>query len=289
MFKAFKKIRLLSSVFILSAGLFLFTGCQTTFKLKGNYVTNPEVYPESSLCPPVIEWEPLQEGFEITSYKIRSLGVSWHCVKIDLDNPKLHVHIEPHKNNIGSIFKVKDFARATKSVAAINTTPFELPNKTYVPVGIIKINGEEITPPVERYCAFVLSKNEDNHFRAGIIDRQTQGAFDDYLYAVGGFFTIYKDNQIISFHKGKRSRSGCGISHDGRYLYLMTVTPFFHPTDRNGLNYEECAIIFRKLGCTKAMQFDGGHSCALVVNGKQVESTFMQRKVPIALGFSVED
>ena len=121
-----------------------------------------------------------------------------------------------------------------------------------------------------------------------ILSRQLH-AFEDYLYAVGGFFTIYEDNNIISFNKGKRSRSGCGISGEGRYLYLMTVTPFFHPTDRNGLNYEECAIIFRRLGCTKAMQFDGGHSCALVVNGKQVEAPFMQRKVPIALGFSVEE
>ena len=70
-------------------------------------------------------------------------------------------------------------------------------------------------------------------------------------------------------------------------LYILVATPVFSLTDKNGLNYEECAAILKKLGCTDAMQFDGGHSSALVVNGKDVEKPFLQRKVPTVLLFGL--
>ena len=119
-----RKIRLYSiAIFVLFAGLF-FNSCQTTIKLKGNYVTNPAVFPEEELCPPVIEWDPIQDGFEITSFKIRRLGVSWHCVRIDLDNPKLSIVYAPHEDSLGQLFNVKDFARQYHTVVAINSAPF---------------------------------------------------------------------------------------------------------------------------------------------------------------------
>jgi hypothetical protein len=36
------------------------------------------------------------------------------------------------------------------------------------------------------------------------------------------------------------------------------------------------------------MQFDGGHSSALLVYTKDIEKPFLQRKVPTALGFCAE-
>ena len=121
-----------------------------------------------------------------------------------------------------------------------------------------------------------------------LLDTENEIEEDEFDYAIGGFYTIYEDEQILPFKKNKRSRTGCGISHDGKFLYLMVTTPDFHLRDRNGLNYEECALIFRNLGCTKAMQFDGGHSSAMIVNGKAVETPFLQRKVPTALSISIK-
>lgn len=279
------KIKTFTFIFSL---LFFLTSCQTLGSLKGEFISSPPVFPEPELCPKEITWKEFEDGFLITSHNIRELGVSWHCVKIDLNNPNLKIYMEPHKTNLGSTFKVKDFAKATKSAVAINTTPFDLAGKTYLPEGIVKYNNEQIWPPKERYCALAFTKTEENLFRAEIINQQSPDVFEDIPFAMGGFFTVLKDNEIIPFAKNKRSRTGCGISDNGRYLYLMVTTPFFHPTDRNGLNYEECALIFRKLGCDNAMQFDGGHSSAMVVNGKPVETPFMQRKVPVAIGFSIK-
>lgn len=283
--KSFFKLSLLFVSLFLS--LFL-TSCVTTASFKGEFVSDPEIYPESALYPKEIVWEELQPGFQITSHNIKKIDVSWHCVKIDLDTPNLKIHIEPHNSaKLGLTFWVKDFAKQTNSVVAINASPFDLDGKTYLPVGIVKINDKELSVPKEKYCALGFTK-QINGFKAEIIDKQTPENLVEYPTALGGFYTIFEENQILPFRKNKRSRTGCGISDDGRFLYLMVTTPFFHLRDRNGLNYEECAMIFRYLGCEKAMQFDGGHSSAMVVKGKSVETPFLQRKVPVAIGFSVE-
>ena len=79
-----------------------------------------------------------------------------------------------------------------------------------------------------------------------------------------------------------------GISHNVRYLYLLAVSPVFSPTDRNGLCYEECALILKSLGCTDAMQFDGGHYSGLFAAGKYLERSMFARKIPAALGIKVK-
>ena len=106
-----------------------------------------------------------------------------------------------------------------------------------------------------------------------------------YDYAIGGFYVILQDGQLLEFAQTRRSRTACGTDDTGSTLYLFAVTPDFSLTDRNGLSYPECAAIMQQLGCTNAMQFDGGHSTSMVVNGKNVRAPLFQRKVPAAVGF----
>lgn len=267
--------------------LFSLFSCQSIKNLKEEFYTEPAILYENQICPSEIQWKEFSPGFWKTSFHIDSIDVSWTAVKIDLNNPELHFIVAPQSNTLGQLFHVKKFAKKTKSIVAINTTPFDL-GKTEFPIGITKDKGKIITPTVERYCALALNKNQDNQWRAEIINHQTPESVENYDYAIGGFFTTYENEEFIPFAKNKRSRTGCGISHEGRFLYIMVCTPDFHPTDRNGLNYEECSLIFQKMGCTKAMQFDGGHSSALIIQGKNINPPFMQRKVPVALGFSIQ-
>lgn len=281
-----KTSKVLSSVLWIFL-LFLLFSCQTIDNLKKEFYTEPEVLYENQICPSEIQWKSFAPGFWKTDFHINSIGVSWTAVKIDLNNPELHFFVAPQSETLGQLFSVKKFARKTKSIVAINTTPFDL-GKTEFPIGITKDQGKIITPTVEKYCALAFIKNETNQWRAQIINHQTPEAIEDYTYAIGGFFTTFENNEFLKFKKNKRSRTGCGISDGGRYLYLMVCTPDFHPTDRNGLNYEECSLIFQKMGCDKAMQFDGGHSSALIIKGKNINPPFLQRKVPVALGFSIK-
>lgn len=267
--------------------IFLNLSCQSTKIFEETYST-PEVLPVEILYPQKTEWTQIQEGFEITGGKINSQRVSWHCVKIDLDTSNLSIVYAPHSNSLGELFRLKQFAKANNTVIAINSNPF-LIETTNFPVGIIKDNGKIISKPHLKYCALAFFYDENNNLRADILNSQEDSLLEKYVFAFGGFFTTMENYKINDFQHNKRSRVGCGISDDGKYLYIFVCTPFFHPTDRNGLNYEECSLILRKLGCEKAMQFDGGHSSGLCVYTKDVEKPFLQRKVPTAIGFKIEE
>lgn len=68
----------------------------------------------------------------------------------------------------------------------------------------------------------------------------------------------------------------------------ISIYVHFALRDRKGLNYKECALIMQQFGCTKAMQFDGGHSSGFCIYNKQVEVSFLQRKVPTAFGIKIK-
>ena len=284
----FHRVKTLFTSFFLSILLTLsFTSCSTTKLLKETY-SNPEVLPIEELVPSPVSWTPIQDGFEITGDTVKKQRVSWHCVRIDLDNPKLSIVYAPHEDSLGQLFNVKDFARQYHTVVAINAAPFLIETTNY-PVGILKDHEKIISAPNQKNCALAFYYDDETvgrkKLRAQILENQEEAMDSKYMYAFGGFYQTYENGTFRKFQHNKRSRVGCGTSSNGRYLYIMVTTPFFHPTDRNGLNYEECSLIFQKLGCDKAMQFDGGHSSALLVYTKDIEKPFNQRKVPTALGF----
>ena len=100
---------------------------------------------------------------------------------------------------------------------------------------------------------------------------------------------ILDDQTIFPFEKFKRSRTSVGLSSDGRYLYLMATCGINCPTGRNGLNYEECALILQKMGCKTAMEFDGGHSSGLTLQNKNLIKPSLQRMIPAAFGLKISE
>lgn len=274
-----------SSLFLIFA-VFLFFSCKTTF-LPDRY-TDPEILETSLLYPQEINWQELEidglkdSNFQYTGFQIKSQKIEWKCIRIDLNAENLQITAEPQNSDSGKSFYLKDFSKKKKSLAAINTVPFAKTKRGLSPVSIVKIDGRTICPLNENYSALAFSTNP---LRASIIEFQNQNDIEQYPYVFGGFFTILKDGYIYEFQKNKRSRSAAGISRDGRYLYLFACKGINCPTGRNGLNFEECALILKKLGANSAMQFDGGHSTGLTLKDKDFLHPDLQRKVPAALGF----
>jgi exopolysaccharide biosynthesis protein len=251
--------------------IFLLFSCTTTRPLSQDDI----------LPPAAVEWTELKPGCQITNQKIRELGVSWTCVKIDLAQleagPVITVSKKP--------FSVKDFARKNDLTVAINTTSFSKEGSLVKPQGIVKDNGKVLSELVEQYCALAITTCADGTLTCTILENQSSEQIEKYDYVIGGFFVILQDGQILEYVQNRRSRTACGIDDTGRILYLFAVTPDFSLTDKNGLSYPECAAILQQLGCTSAMQFDGGHSTAMVINGKTVRAPLFQRKVAAAAGF----
>jgi len=205
--------------------------------------------------------------------------------KIDLSSPNLQIVAKIDTDNF---FNLQDFVENSNLDYAINSTPFyyitENGKDTAYLLGIQKINNQIISQPVEKYSALAFYFNEENEIRGKVIKTQTPQECDKYPLIIGGYFTILENSQIIPYKKSKRSRSACGISEDGRYLYLLCVASN-RVSDRSGLSYEDCAEIFLQLGCTDAIQFDGGHSTSMFCPEFGITSSKNPRKIPAALGF----
>lgn len=254
---------------------FTLTSCASVGIMREKY-TDPEVLPKEILCPPeqAISWEEIRPGFHETDFIIEEINVKWACVRVDLETPGITFSATPNKKQLRHRFFLKNVSKG--STVSVNTTPFDLTGRTYIPVSVVKIDGETVCPVNPAYCALCLNKETK---RAEILPTQNE-KIDEYDYAFGGFYSILENGEIKEFAKYKRSRTACGISGEGRYLYLFATCGINCPTGRNGLNFEECAIILQALGCTNAMEFDGGHSTGLTVNGKNKIRPSLQRKVP---------
>lgn len=248
-------------------------------------------YQTEVLVPDDIHWEKICTGFEKTDFIVEG-KISWTCVKIDLNTPGLQIINTPEAAaEKGLRFHLKDFASENDTIVAFNTTPFDNNTKTYLPIGIVVNEGELIYNPVNRtdYAALGFYKNEENQFRAKVLCPQLQvlSQSQKFDYAAGGFFLILQDNQLVPHKAYRRSRTAAGTDCDGRFLYVFAAAPFFNLSDNDGLTYNECALILKQLGCSDALQLDGGHSTGLVINSKTVEKPFFQRKIPAATGIKL--
>lgn len=253
--------------------------------------TDPLVLTSEVLCPEEIIWNEVVSGIETTEYVIEDYKVQWACVRIDLNTPGLKITATPQstpdgkryhadKMDLNSIAGLPEDSVTTSIV--VNTTPFDMKDSNYPPVSIVKIDGQEICPMNDYYSALGLEPSQDG-IRAAIIKNQNEEELAPYQYAFGGFFWILDEEEMPEFAKFKRSRTACGINEYGSVLYLFATCGINCPTGRDGLNFEECARILKELGCYQAMEFDGGHSTALTVNGKNLIKPSLQRKVPALL------
>lgn len=224
----------------------------------------------------------------LLNHKIPRNKVEWFCLKIDLDYPGLSVIAEPSSDTTFSLFSLKEFSLRNKTIAAINTVPFYTENKKSYPSGIVKINGEIISKPVSKYSALGFYHSQGK-LRAVICQNQTEPQLEQTNSAFGGFFTILDENNILEYKKIKRPRTAAGISGDGRFLYLFACSSTKKADSKNGLCYEECAAILQKLGCTSAIEFDGGHSTGLTVYDNELVKPAFQRKIPAAMGLKISE
>jgi exopolysaccharide biosynthesis protein len=97
---------------------------------------------------------------------------------------------------------------------------------------------------------------------------------------MGGWPVVVNDGKSVAeyadvvegtfprFSVQRHPRTGAGISKDGKTLYLMTVDG--RRESEGGMSLVELAQTMIKLGAYEAMNFDGGGSTTMVVEGKVV-------------------
>lgn len=302
----------MKKIFLLIVTILLITGCVSHPSFTDDFESAN--YPAESFIPSSYSFEKVSEGMEYAAFTSKEFPVRYHLLKINLETEGLRLKAFPDKEMIQKaaeknggevpvpyIFKgirTKEFAKRFNTAAAFNATPFGGKNakwdlaakigSTRIIAGIHKTEGITAAAPKHRNAALVFYTDENNHLTADIIQHQDEEDFSEYDNAFGGFSMIVKDGEkISSSYITHDSRSACGLKDEGHTLYLLAVEGE-NPYVSEGLSFNQCADIFISLGCSKAMEFDGGSSTQLVVNGKTVMSYSFSVVQGNSFGFVIE-
>ncbi len=239
-----------------------------------------------------LEWIRIDDKSEICAAEYSEKNLLIHCVKIDLSAEKLRIKMLPQSADQKSTF-AKKFARKNSLAVAFNTTPFSTRGNFFssrqIPAGICINSRTLVSDPLSTYCALAFFKNDSpekelNGFTARIFSTQAAPEIKDAEFAAGGFWQILKEGKILQFEKIRDSRTFCGLDKDGKTLFVFAVEGE-NKRRSVGMTYMECAEFALALGISDAMEFDGGASTQLAVEGKSLLTYANKVKVPALLGF----
>lgn len=270
--------KLISLFYLLTV---FFFSCTTTNVERASENSVPEI---SSLAP---EWISQDSYFSTYDFYLEKEQSLCHSVKIDLTDPKLCITLFPSEQKASSLAQNHDIT--------VNTIHWSqkipLISKK-IPVGILYSEGVTYSQPNGRYDSISFYKTETNgktEYRAEISASQksfTLETNDNPKIITGGFWQILSDGAVIkSFKEISDSRTGFGISKDGKTLYILIVEGE-HKSRSKGLSYSQCADIFLRMGAYNAIELDGGSSTTLYIYNKNVLSYKKNPKIPAFLCFS---
>ena len=281
--------------------LCIFLSSCVTLREKHDFVFENEF----DYIPNEFVWDDVTDEIKYSKVELPESPLIYHLVRIDFSSTDIQIvdYVSDKKENKNKGMLVDKFGKETGAVVCINTSPFNVDNRLslkcwWLPskfknAGIHISEGEIFSPAVEKYSAlaFFVDRNTNSDFgemqyRAEIFEKQTD--FKNAEFVFGGFYSILRDGKKQNFPSNiYDSRTAVGISEDGKILYLLVVEGE-NQKKSIGLSYPYCADIFLALGCDDAMQFDGGGSSGMYVNGKNVMSYKPCRKTASLMGIKIQ-
>ena len=248
----------------------IFTSCVSLKNIQSQEEEN-HFYPEQSYIAQSYDWTPVADGITYAFYSSDQNKIRYHLVKLDLEEAKLEITSYPDEKTKmdGQVFKAKktrNFAKENSCIIAFNATQFEHAGLFSVKLkGKMKTPQKDFSSSIGKYSALAFKDS-----RAYIIRSQNEAECSEYDWVFGGFFTILADGKEQPFKVWSYdSRTAVGITEDCGVIYILCA----EGEDKNksiGLSYQMCAKIFKSLGCTQAIEMDGGSSTDLVINGSSV-------------------
>ncbi|HID07543.1 MAG TPA: phosphodiester glycosidase family protein, partial [Armatimonadetes bacterium] len=199
-------------------------------------------------------------------YAGRVLGLRVHFVTIDLNDARIAIMPAVSQSFPRGTERFSSFIHRTNPIAAINGTFFD--TRTLRTLGDIVIGGMHINAGWLSTALAVLesgavhivnlprSTDENlSHFRALLAcgPRLLAGG-RVWAFAIGEGF---KDKRLMR----RARRSAIGLTPYGKLIMAVIDQP---------ATLTESAKVMRALGCTEAMNLDGGSSCGLYCGGRML-------------------
>ena len=173
-----------------------------------------------------------------------------------------------------ALIKTSAFAKKYNATAVINGTFFDMKNGgsvDFLKVNDTTVNQTRLDKNNKRTFhqeAAVVINNEQIAIKKWDGSENWENSLTDKNVMVSGPLLILNDKNehldSISFNKARHPRSAIGIKPDGSVL-LLTVDG--RQSQSAGMSLFELTKIMRWLGCSSAINLDGGGSTALWVNG----------------------
>lgn len=264
-----------------------FLSCQST-KVDGQIeITNQFI--EETFSKEELPWEEITPGILRLTIEEKKIPQKLHLARIDLWEPGIELAVYPEEalQDI-SAKDVEKFAKERKCAVAMNAGPFDIPSfgKRKI-LGIHRTGFKTTSPANERYaCMGFKRKSQEGKeiLEAEIFQSQKEAEKSDCETLLAAYFVILKDGEKLPFKRESLdSRSAAGISSDKRFLYLL-VSEGEERVRGRGISYQQCAEIFCKLGCSDALEFDGGASSMIYAGGK-IQSYGTKDRTAVVLGF----
>ena len=267
----------------------LLSGCISPKGIESDSIT----FSATDFIPQEFTWQAAAPAIDYFYFENPDIPLVYHVVKVDLTNPLLQIVCYPDGStkfaNDGAFtgMTTAAFAKKYDCALAINASPFQGHLLKKKITGIHLADDKLISKSNPKYSAIAFIKEDG--YRAQIIQKQSDQLPAGTTFAFGGFFTVLKDGQVqYSFANIYDTRSGAGLSQDGKTLYLLVVEAERHSRSI-GLTYPKCGEIFKALGCSDALELDGGGSTNLCLNGKSILNYRPLRIVANSFGFKIKE
>lgn len=271
--------------------LLFFFSCTTTSFEKNISQEKDNLQNVKDISSFEASWQKLTDYSQIVSIYLEKEKTFCHLIKIDLSNPTFKINSFPKKNE--KITTPRKFSKSENCDIVFNTLPYTqkipLLSKKNI-LGIYQFQDELISVPNQKYCALEFYQHNKRIF-AQIYSSQSDIQYftkpdDSEIICIhGGFWQILQEGKLLNFKDIKDSRTAIGLSQDNRYFFILSVEGE-KKSKSKGLSYKQCALLLKNIGAYNAMEFDGGSSSCLYINGKNKLNYRKNPYLPSFLGFS---
>jgi exopolysaccharide biosynthesis protein len=216
----------------------------------------------------VPQWEWFSPGVEIARGRIANPKLIFYALRVDLNDDRVRIvanNSEAARGSIKSI-KVKNFARLSDCIAAINAGPFAPVSRKEGDdqkiIGLFIRDSIVLSTPVTHYGAILFRKEGG----AEIVRQSEIKVWRNIVNAVGGFDIILKESIIpddILARKERHPRTAVALADGGRTLIFLVIDG--RQFSSGGATEAETAEILFALGAEDGLNLDGGGSSTLVL------------------------
>ena len=269
---------------ILLSLTFVFFSCAS---MPSSLIQRTDLFLESAAG--TLVWEELSPGISYALLEEKNIPQRIHLVKVELSNPGVELFLYP--KDAGEPFVAKSaeaYAKENNLIVCMNAAPFVIPSFGKRKTVGIHVSGGLLTSPFsEKYACMGFGKTSSpsgEHWYGKIFSSQKEALTSGCSEILGAFFVILQNGEEVPFaRESLDSRSAAGLTQDGETLYLLCAEGESSASGR-GVSFQQCARLFKNLGCDSALEFDGGATAALFA-GKNVMEWGPRQKAASVFGF----